>query len=364
MYNEFRAFDFDTEESAGAAVAEPEEDVEAYLDRFAEDDSAGFEGETPTSEPEPSAQAEPTSAQEPVSPEPDPTPATEPSVTEPTSEPESSEPAEKLYAGKYRTVEDLEAAHRQSDTESRRLNQRITDLEAGQVKPEPEVELEPVETEGELSPEDQQYNKLFYDKSPAEAQRYANNLAEESQTAQFIKTAETEAADYNKSIGQDRARELIVEAATKAELPEAEISKLSNKDNPITPEILDQYPAAREKFEAEVDYVTAQFARQPILRNGKAISDNGKYREDAFKSANIILNHKQIVADTHLEASEKTVKAIQNAEPGAKIMTPTEESHAEIGVSWTGNETQAEANEKAGQMSEAERESALDDWPL
>lgn len=365
LSNEFRTLDFDVDTTPSEVTVEPELDTEAYLDSFAKEDRVEFEGETPTSEPEPSAQAEPTFEKEPVSPEPDPTSVTEPSVqTEPTSEPEPSEPAKKLYADKYNTVEDLEAAHRQSDTEARRLNQRITDLEAGQVKPEPETEAEPatVETEGELSLEDQQYNKIFYDKSPAEAQRYVNKLSEEKQSVEFIKTAETEAADYNKSIGHDRVRELIVEAATKAELPETEISKLSNKDNLITKEMLEKFPAAAEQFYSEIEFIEAQFATQPIMKNGEVVSTNGKFREDAFKNANTILNHEKIVADTHLKASESTVKAIQDAKPGVKVMTPTEESHAEVEVNWTGNESQAEANEKAGQMSEENREAALDDW--
>ena len=74
------------------------------------------------------------------------------------------------------------------------------------------------------------------------------------------------------------------------------------------------------------------------------------------------MNHEKIVADTHLEASETTVKAIQDAKPGVKIMTPTEESHAEIGVTWTGNETPAEASEKASNMSQEDVAEALDNW--
>lgn len=369
QFNEFRTLDFDTEDTAGASVAEPEEDVEAYLDRFAEEDSAKFEEGTPTSESEPSVQAKPTSEKEPVSSEPDQTLGTEPSVeTEPTSETEPSEPAEKLYAGKYHTVDDMEAAIRQSDTEARRLNQRISDLEAGQVKPEPEIEPEPVEAGKELSLDDQQINEMFYDKSPAEALRHFSSLAEaesiKKQNAEYIKTAETEAADFNKSIGQERARELIVDAATEAKLSEVEISKLSNKDNLITEEMLDQFPAVKEQFFAEIDYVDAELARQPILRNGEVVSNNGKYRKDAFKNANIVLNHDKIVSDTHIEASEKTVKAITEAKPGVKVMTPTEESHADIEVNWTGQETQQEANDKASEMSDVDRESALDDWPL
>jgi hypothetical protein len=370
LFDELRTLDFDAETDSGGATLETEEDVTAYLDRFTEDDSAGFEGETPTSGPEPSVQAEPTSEQEPVSPEPDPTPATEPPAqAEPTSEPEPSEPAKKLYAGKYHTVEDMEAGIRQSDTEARRLNQRITDLEAGQVKPEPETEAEPatVEAEEGLSLDDKKINDMFYDKSPVEAIRYVNSIAEaesiKKQTAEYIKTSETEAADFNKSLGQERARELVVKAATDAKLSETEISKLSNENNLITEEILEKFPAAAEQLYAEIDYVNDEFARQPITRNGEVVSTNGKYRKDAFKNANTILNHEKIVADTHLKASENTVKAIKDAEPGVKVMTPTEESHAEVGVTWTGNETQAEATEKAGQMSQEDVGEALDNWP-
>lgn len=371
QFNEFRTFDFDAEDTAGVATVETEEDVETYLDRFADDDSAELEGETPTSEPGPS-QPEPTPEKEPVSPDSDVTPTPEPSAAEPTSdEGKVSEPAKTLFADKYNSIEDLEAAYRQQATETRRITEENNQLKgAQQTAPTETVPEKPEPVEADAGTQKffdaEKFNTQHFDKSPAEAfelgmEQYQASL-NEKQSAEFIRTAETEAADFNKTIGQERARELVVEAATKAELPEADISKLSNKDNLITEEILKQFPAAAEQLYAEIDYIDAEFARQPILRNGEKISDNGKYRKDAFKNANIILNHDKIVSDTHLAASESTVKAIQKAEPGVKVMTPTEESHAEVEVAWTGNESPNEAADKAGQMSDEARETALDEW--
>lgn len=365
-----RTVDFAPDDSAGVSTLEKEEDLETYLDGFSDEDlDAESTDETPTSESEPS-EKEPTSETEPVSSDSAETQAQEPSEQEPTSGEEvSDEPAKKLFADKYHSVEDLETAYRNQATETRRIQEKVNKLEQAQQTPEPESEPEP-ETkldEGELSDEDKQINEIFYDKSPAEALRHFNTITQtamqEKTAAKAIETYESEARDFNASLGQERLRELVVSAATKAELPEDKINSFKDENNLITEAILENFPAVDKQWRDEIKLIDAEFQTVPITHDGKVISDNGKFRKDAFKKAHILLNHEKIVADTHLSASEKTVKAIKDAKPTAKIMTPTEESHAKIEEpKWSGTETQAAANRKAGDMSEEAVESELDEW--
>lgn len=360
LFNDFRTFLYDSEDTGGITG---DEDIEAILDQYADADE---EAETPTSESEPST--EPTSEQEPVSSESDTTSESEPSQAEPTSETEpSEEPAKKLYANKYHTVEDLEAAHRESTTEARRLVEELNKLKAEQTQqqstqePEQEKPAEDIKAPFDM----EKFNNVFYDKSPAEALVYAleqvESVSSEKHLTQQLQTSEQEAKEFNATLGQQRAKELIAEAAKRAELPEAEIAKITN-GGMVTEEMLDKFPSVKERLLAEMQLVDSMFQRQPISINGKIVSNNGKYKEDVFKMANIILNHDKIVQETHLQASEDTVHAIQKAKPGAKIITPTEESRAEIGTKFTGTETSLdEAIANAETVPTEEREAILDD---
>jgi hypothetical protein len=290
------------------------------------------------------------------------------SVEEPT-EPadETVDTSEKLYAGKYKSPEDLEAKYTELEsllgtkgTENDNLQRELTELREkiqGLTAAPKEEAAEP-----EYPFDKEKFEEMIYDGRHAEAQLYAMEAIQakssEANTAERINGEVEEAKEHNEALGRARSREILLESAKASK--DAELEKKYSDENYIPVEE-DFTPAQLDSLFADLDWIRKNFGSRPITVGGKIVSYEGKWPDDSYAIADLVLNKEQIFRKQKIQTHEETVRAISTDKPSAKVLTATGEELAEVGVKFDGTESELDAHEKGLSMTEAELEAALDE---
>lgn len=284
---------------------------------------------------------------------------------QPTEEPAEEEA--KLYAGKYRTVDDLEAAYSNQRKEAEKVAHERSELEQKLAKVTPEKAPESLPEKEATSPEvffdQKEYDRIYDEKGEHAALAYTFTAYDEAQKVGRQKEESTrlvsEAEQFNQKLGQERAKVLLYENAQKLN-DKALLDKYSNDKYQVTAKDFESVPTVLDQLSAEYDFIKETFQREPVKVGGKVVSPQGKWSDDVYKQANILLNHTKIIEQKVRETSDDVIENIKNAKPTAKIITPSGQSKAEINVKFTGNEDEDEVRKKAEQMSDEARLDMLD----
>lgn len=354
---------FDSEDTGGSSGPETDETVDYSEYPEEEIDAALSEVESGTETPEMQEQpAETSEGDEPSEPDVEETSEYE---TEPVDEQEP----EKLYAGKYRSPEELEKGYLEHQKLTGRQSQELAELR--KFKEEAERLVSPTaqtqtDTEEktkveELGLDKEKLEELFYE-DPAAAIAYALEQREQHlkhQTQQQeITQREQEAETFNRDLALSRARELLYEDA-KARGERNLMDKYADEGYRPVLEEIEANKAVFDQFNAEAEYVIRRFARQEIKLGENVLSPKGKYHPDVFREAFKALNYDKAIENTRIETAETTAQAIKEAKPGAKVLTPTGASKADVKVKWTGNEDAQEAYQKAKNLTDEDLEAVL-----
>lgn len=338
----------DTTSEPDYSEASPE-DLDAALEE-------SFEGLDTSEETTDTSDAEPAAVD---TSEPEPVESTEP-ATEP------ADTSERLFAGKYKSAEDLESAFTELQgllgtrgTEYEQLEQKYTELE-GKIQgltTKPEETVEP-----EYPFDKEKFEDLMLEGRYADAQLYAIEAAQakssEANTAERVNGEVAEAKEYNVALGRARAREVLLESAKAGKDVELE-KKYSDKD--YIPVETDFTPAQLASLTTDYDWIKKNLGSRPIMVGDKVVSYEGKWPDDAYAIANLVLNKEQIFREQQIQTHEETARAISTDKPSARVLTPTGEEKAEVGFALDGTESEIDAYEKALGATEEELEAALDE---
>ncbi len=292
---------------------------------------------------------------------------------EPVTTDKPEEPTEpgKLLLGKYKSVEDLEKAHEESvrkmtevATESAdrqrqldELNQKISGLTAP-----PEKDTEPDTLKAPFDSD--KFNEIYLGEGMDKAVLYALTAVEDGKQEQVrttkVESLKEEAGKFNQSLGLQYARNLYYEKA-KESGDQKLMDRFGNKDHAFTEDDFKLYPETMEAFDRQLQWIDKTFKYTPVLLNDDIVApQGGRWPEDIFNLSHIALNHTKIVEDTAIKANEDTARAIQDAKPGAKILTSTQDARVEISnVQFDGHEDSFETSEKLKPVSDEDLDATL-----
>jgi hypothetical protein len=219
--------------------------------------------------------------------------------------------------------------------------------------------------EGWTQEQSEEYDRLFYDESPAVAARYAQKVEaqiQEVRTERAVLEREIkEASEHNSGLALSRARELLYQSA-QATGNKKLMDKYGNDSYRPSLEEIEANDDVYQRFVKEAQYVEEMYQRQPIKRGDKVLSPEGKYNPNVFRDAYRALYYDDDVDKAKISTAEQLANDInKNNRTGPTILQPEPHSKASAGVQWTGNEDSWEAARKAEAIDPDALEAELDD---
>ncbi|MFQ5750556.1 MAG: hypothetical protein ACE5HI_01045 [bacterium] len=242
-----------------------------------------------------------------------------------------------------------------------------TELEALQetVKPAQEDKQESEEVSSAWTQEQiDEYNRLYVEEEPAQAEIYAHKIWEEVHQAKQIEAQvehlKSEAEEFNRNLALGRAKELLYQEA-KTRGDKDAMDKFADKSYLPSIEEIEKNNQVYNQFLKEAEYVTSYFKRQDLTIGDKTVYGAGKYFPNAFEEARKALQYEKDIVKTKVDTAEQTAQVIQqeNQNRTAELIPSGSDKH-EAGVTFTGQEDVAEAARKWEQVDPDKLEADID----
>lgn len=204
---------------------------------------------------------------------------------EPKAEPEAAKP-EKLYAGKYKTPEDLEVAYQHSSAEGKRLYSKVKEMESGFAKRESELldKISELEIRAEVGPEPKDLTEEDLEKmGPAKAA-----LALQKQTERKAALRELKAKAEARAKAQ-KDEEAKVKAAIDEQLDAMESDDKSYPDfgtlKPRIGRLMEANPHMTGHPNAPLNFYLMAYGLQALALRGKAAKQSAESEAKAKAKA-------------------------------------------------------------------------------